>query len=127
MPTATNFDELFEEIVDLPALDVSLQTRLLTPELEGVRVALDEDDEDAFDEAVDTAIEQLDTPERRAVVARAVLSLRDLRRVDRRLAAAANIDVWTPDSALFQASVIQSIAVSVGAAETPSGLLVVSR
>jgi hypothetical protein len=114
------FDELFDEIVDLPILDVSLQTnlpRLLTPEMEHLRAALDREDEDAFDAAVDTVIDQLDTPERRAALARAVLHLRDLGRIDRRLAA----------SALFQASVVQSIAVSVGAAKTPSGLLVVSR
>jgi hypothetical protein len=124
------FDELFDEIIDLPTLDVSLQTnppRLLTPELERLRVALDEDDEDAFDDAVDAVVDQLDTPEVRATLARAVLKLRDLGRIDRRLAATAIIDLWTPHSGLFQASVVQSIAVSVGAAKTPSGLLVVSR
>ena len=77
--------------------------------------------------AVDTVADQLDTPERRAALARAVLHLRDLGRIDRRLAATAIIDLWTPSSALFKASVVQSIAVSVGAAQTPSGLLVVSR
>lgn len=125
-----DFDQLFEEIVDLPTLDVSLQVelpRLLTPEMERLRVALDEDDEEGFDEAVHTVVEQLDVPERRATLARAVLNLRDLGRIDRREAAVAIIDLWTPHSALFQASVIQAIAVSVGAAETPSGLLVVSR
>ena len=53
------FDELFDEIVDLPTLDVSVQVelpRLLTPEMEDLRVALDEDDEEAFDEAVDSVI-----------------------------------------------------------------------
>lgn len=124
------FDELFNEIVDLPTLDVSVQVelpRLLTPEMEDLRVALDEDDEEAFDEAVDSVIEQLDAPERRAALARAVLRLRDLGRIDSRVAAAAIIDLWMSDSALFQASVVQSIAVSVGAAKTPAGLLVVSR
>lgn len=58
------FGELFDEMVDLPTLDVSLQTnppRLLTPGLERLRVALDEDDEDAFDDAVETVVGQLDT------------------------------------------------------------------
>lgn len=124
------FDELFEEVVDLPTLDVSLQVdlpRLLTPELERLRVAIDEDDEDAFEGAVGPALGQLDTPERRAALARAVFSLREAGRIDARLAAVAMIDLWTRRSALFQSSVVQGLAVSVGAARTPSGLLVVSR
>jgi hypothetical protein len=124
------FDELFEEVVDLPTLDVSLQVdlpRLLSPELERLRVAIDEEDEEAFEVAVGPGLGQLDTPERRAALARAVLSLRDGGRIDVRLAAVAMIDLWTRRSALFQSSVVQSLAVSVGAARTPSGLLVVSR
>ena len=119
---------MFDDLVDLPTLDVSLQVdlpHLFTPAMQHLREALEADDEDTFDDAVNTAIRHLDTPQRRAALARAVLNLRDLGRIDRRLAAAAIIDLGTPGSALFQASVVQSIAVSVGAAETPSGLLVV--
>jgi len=124
------FDELFEEVVDLPTLDVSLQVdlpRLLSPQLERLRVAIEVDHDEAFEAAVDPALEQLDTPERRAALARAVLSLREAGRIDARLAAVAIIDLWTRRSALFQSSVVQGLAVSVGAARTPSGLLVVSR
>ena len=84
---------------DLPILDVSQTNlpRLVTPEMEHLRAALDEEDEDAFDAAVDTVIDQLDSPERRAALARAVLPLRDLGRIDRRLAATSIIDpVDTP-------------------------------
>ena len=124
------FDDLLEELVDLPTLDVTLQVdlpRLLSPELEHLRVAIDEDDEEAFEAAVDPALGQLDTPERRAALARAVLSLHEAGRIDARLAAVAVIDLWARRSALFQSSVVQGLAVSVGAARTPSGLLVVSR
>lgn len=124
------FDELFEKVVDLPTLHVSLQAdlpRLLSPELEWLRVAIDEDDDEAFEAAMAPALGQLDTPERRAALARAVLSLRDTGRIDARVAAVAVIDLGTRRSALFQSSVVQGLAVSVGAARTPSGLLVVSR
>lgn len=124
------FDELFEEVVDLPTLDVSLQVdlpRLLSPQLERLRVAIEVDHVEAFEAAVAPALEQLDTPERRAALARAVLSLREAGRIDAPLAAVAIIDLWTRRSALFQSSVVQGLAVSVGAARTPSGLLVVSR
>jgi hypothetical protein len=124
------FDELFEEMVDLPTLDVSLQVdlpRLLSPQLEGLRAAIEVDHVEAFEAAVDPVLEQLDTPERRAALARAVLSLREAGRIDGRLAAVAIIDLWAQRSALFQSSVVQGLAVSVGAARTPSGLLVVSR
>jgi hypothetical protein len=124
------FDELFEEILDLPTLDVSLQVdlpRLLSPELERLRLAIDEDDEEAFEAAVDAAVEQLDTLERRAALARAVISFRDAGRIDPEVAAVAMIDLWTRRSALFHASVVQAVAVTVGAVETPAGLLVVSQ
>jgi hypothetical protein len=124
------FDELFKEVIDLPALDMSLQVdlpRLLTPELERLRVAIDEDDDEAFEAVVDRAVEQLDTPERRAALAQAVLRAREAEWIDARLAAVAVIDLATRRSALFQSSVVRGLAVSVGAAKTPSGLLVASR
>lgn len=124
------FDELFEEMIDLPTLDVSLQAdlpRLLSPELEWLRVAIDKDDDETFEAALAPALKQLDTPLRRAALARAVLSLRDTRRINARVAAIAVIDLETSPSALFQSSVVQALAVSVGAARTPSGLLVASR
>jgi hypothetical protein len=124
------FDELLDEVADLPTLDVALQVdlpRLLTPELQRLRVAIDGGDEEAFETALDPALRQLDTPERRAALARIVLGFRDGGRIDARLAAMAVVDLWIPRSVLFRASVIQALAVSVGAARTPSGLLVVSR
>jgi hypothetical protein len=121
--------EEFDEL-DRPALDASLQVdppRLRSPELERLRVAIDEDDEEAFEAALGPVLRQLDTPERRAALARVVLSLRDGGRIDPRLAAVAVIDLCTRRSALFRSSVIQALALSVGAARTPSGLLVMSR
>jgi glycine/D-amino acid oxidase-like deaminating enzyme len=125
-----DFDELVEDVVDLPTMDVALQVdlpRLLTPELERLRLAIDEEDEESFEAVVDAAIDQLDAPERRAALARGALSLRDAGRIDPQLAAMAIIDLWTRRSALFHASVVQALAVAVGAARTPAGLLVVSQ
>lgn len=124
------FDELFEEMIDLPTLDVSLQAdlpRLLSPELEWLRAAIEKDDDETFKAALAPALKQLDTPPRRAALARALLSLRDTQRINARVAALAIIDLETSPSALFQSSVVQALAVSVGAARTPSGLLVASR
>jgi hypothetical protein len=118
---------LFDEVVDLPTLDVSLQVdlpRFLTPELERLRTAIDHDDDELFETAVDPAVEQLDTPARRAALARAVLHLSGARRIDPHLAAVAVIDLGARHSALFQSSVAQSLAVS---ARTPSGPLAISR
>jgi hypothetical protein len=99
----------------------------LGPELQRLQVAIGEDHEEAFEAALDPALRQLDTPERRAALARVVLILRDGGRIDARLASVAVIDLWTRRSALFQSSVIQALAVSVGRPMSPSGLLVVSR
>jgi hypothetical protein len=122
--------DLFDEIVDLPTLDMSLQVdlpRFLTPELERLRTAIAHDDDEMFETAVDPAVDQLNTPERRAALAWAVLDLRDARRMDSHLAAVAVIDLGARDSSLFQSSVVEALAVSAGAARTPSGLLIVSR
>ena len=120
-------DRLLDEVVDLPALDMSLQAdlpRVLTPELERLRAAIDEGEEEAFDGAVDLAVGQLDSPQRRAALAAAVVRLREHGRINRRVAAVALVDLGVRRSWLLRASVIQSLAVSTGAARTPSGLLV---
>jgi len=128
--TRDDFDRLFDEVIDLPRHDVALQLRLprlLSPELEELRVAIDDDDEDGVDELVGPALAQLDDPRARAELARAALALAEAGRIDPQVAAVAVIDLTTASSALLRSSVVQALAVSVGAARTPAGLLVVSR
>lgn len=125
-----DFDELFHEVVHLPVRDVSLQIclpRLLSPELEALRAAIDDDDDDAVDALVGPAVAQLDDPQRRAELAKAVMALAESGRVDNQVAAVAVIDLTTASSALLRSSVLEALAVSVGAARTPAGLLVASR
>jgi hypothetical protein len=130
-----DLDELFDQMVDLPAQDVSMQVRLprlLSPELEALRAAIDDGDGDGDgDEGVEplitSVLAELDDPQRRAELAAAVLSLADAGRVHPHVAAVAMIDLNCSQSALLRSSLLEALAVSVGAARTPGGLLVVSR
>lgn len=124
-----DFEELFDEMLDLPARDVSVQLdlpRLLSPELEALRAAIDDDDDEGVEELVEAALAQVDDALRRAELARAVLTLAEAGRVERRVAAVAVIDLACGSSALLRSSLLESLAVSIGAARTPAGLLVVS-
>jgi hypothetical protein len=122
----TEFRELYDEMIYLPELDVSLHLRLpsiVTPEIDDAMLALDDKDHDSFDEALHEAVEVLDTFERRLELAEAVLALRDRGLIDPKLAAVAIIDLNNPDSALLISSLAQAIAVKGGSEATPSGLL----
>jgi hypothetical protein len=124
------FDELFHEAVRLPELEMSVHLRLprlLSPELERLRAAIDAGDDEEFDDALAPALARVDTPERRAELARAVLVLRVAGRITARVAAMAMLDLTTTPSALLRASLGEALAVSVGAARTPAGLLVAAR
>lgn len=124
-------DEVFEKVVELAMVDASLQVelpRLLPPELERLRAAVADDDQDEFEAARPRALALFDTAEQRAALARAVLEARDEGRTDRRVAAVAVIDLAAQEgSALLASSLTQALAVSVGAARTPAGLIVMSR
>lgn len=127
--TRDDFEGLFGEMVGLPVRDVSVQLclpRLLSPELEALRGAIGNDDE-AVEVLVGPALAQLDTAQRRAELARAVLALADADRVGAQVAAVAMVDLTTGSSGLLRSSLLEALAVSVGAARTPAGLLVVSR
>jgi len=118
---------LFEGLVELPSLDLSLVLRLpdlLSPELSRLLGAVEDDDTDAADEALPAVLARVDTVEARAALARAVLALRAAGRVGPRLAALAVIDLEGGDDALLTASLIEAAAIAVGAARTPGGLLV---
>lgn len=126
--TRDEFEELFHEIVHLPEVDLALQVELpalVTPELARARAALV--DPKNFDAALGPVVASLDTPTRRAGLARAVLDLAAAGRVDPDVAAVAVIDLPTPDSAVFTSSVAEAVGVAAGAARTPAGLVLAAR
>jgi hypothetical protein len=121
---------LFDEMLDLPGRHLSLQVplpRLFPPELEALRVAIDDDDCDTTDELLDSAMARVDTAQRRASLVRTVLDLADSGIIDGALADTAIVDLDSRSSALMRMSLLHAVSVSVGASRTPSGLLVVSR
>jgi hypothetical protein len=123
--------DVFDEMLDLPEGHLSLQLplpKLLPPELEALRYAIDDDDPDAVDEHLEPALKLVDNPQQRTGLARAVLALADGGILDAAVADAALLDLDShPASALMGASLLQALSVSVGASRTPAGLLVVSR
>ena len=123
--------EHFDDMLDLPEQHLSLQLplpKLLSPELEALRYAIDDDNVDAVDEHLEPALKQVDTPLQRAGLARAVLALAENNAVDTTVADAAIVDLDSHDtSSLLRTSLLHALSVSVGASRTPSGLLVVSR
>lgn len=128
--TRGDFDELFDRMLDLPAQHLSVQLRLprlLTPDLEALRGAIEADDEDTIDDRIGPALLGLDTPERRVELAQAVLRLADDDAIDSGVASVALLDLGIHPSELLRSSLIQSLAVSAGATRTPSGLFVCAR
>ena len=120
---------LLDAATSLPTQDVSMQLPLpglLSPALEQLRTAVAEDDPDEV-AAVLAALAEVDTPIARAGLVRAVQGLRDAGRVSDQVAAAVAVEQASPSTELLKASLLEAVAVSVGAATTPGGLLVVSR
>ena len=132
------FDELFDEMLELPTRHLSMQVqlpRIRPPELEELCALLDDDDDDDWDvdhdEVVDDLLDRslalVDNPERRAELARAVLALVDGEEVPARVGNVAMIDLDGDDSELMRLSLLQAVCVSIGAEPTPSGLLIAGR
>jgi hypothetical protein len=121
---------LLEEAVGLPKQDVSMQLPLpglLSSALERLRSAVADDDPDEVAAAVPAALAEVDTPITRAGLVRAVLGLRDAGRVSDEVAAAVVVEQASRSTTLLRASLLAAVRVSVGAATTPAGLLVVSH
>ncbi|MHB1988649.1 MAG: YecA family protein [Acidimicrobiales bacterium] len=121
------FGELYDEVIYLPELDVSLHVPLpvvFTPDLESALYACSVHDGDAFDHALRAVLPSVDTIENRLRLAEAVLALRDLGRIPPRLAAVAVVDLNQAASAFLLSSLAQSVGVRSGDERTPSGLLV---
>jgi hypothetical protein len=122
---------LLDAATRLPTQEVSMQLplpRLLSPALERLRAAVaDDDPDDEVAAALPAALAELDTPLVRAGLVRAVQGLREAGRVSDQLAAAAVVEQASRSTELLKASLLAALRVSVGAATTPAGLLVVSH
>jgi SEC-C motif len=118
-------DRLWDGLIDLPALDLSLQVtlpKLIGPDLERLREAIEHDDPDWGSDALTAVHKQIDTPQQRARLADAIMRLRDQHRITRRQAAYAILDLHTKSTRLVAASLIEAVAVQIGAHRTPGGL-----
>ncbi len=115
-------------MIELPTIDTSLQLplpRLLTPDVERLLVAVEEDDLDGIDDALPAVLARVDTPLSRAQLARAVLALRDRGRIDPKVAAVALIELSAPKlQRLVSSAVVQAAGVILGEVATPRGLLI---
>jgi hypothetical protein len=118
-------DHLSERLTDLPALDLSLLVtlpKLIGPDLERLREAIEHDDPDWGWDALTRVHQQIDTPRQRARLADAIVRLRDQRRINRRQAAYALLDLHTRSTRFIAASLLEAVAVSIGVNRTPGGL-----
>jgi hypothetical protein len=120
---------LFDELLYLPEMDLSLQVPLpgiITPEIDQAISALQDDDGEKFDRVLATVVPTVDTVERRVNLAQAVIALRDQGRISAKLAAMAIFELDREQSILFTSAVAESIGVLAGDHRTPSGLLIAS-
>jgi SEC-C motif-containing protein len=117
---------LYGAVAELPSLDLSCQLRLprlLSPELERLRLAIIDDDDDEVQQALPDALAQMDNVVVRAELARAVIALREAGRVTDEVAAVALLDLDSDADALMREALVAALAVDCGAARTPSGLV----
>jgi hypothetical protein len=118
-------DDLWEDLLDLPATDLSLLVelpKLITPDLQRLRESIADDEPDWGVDALRAVAARVDTPRQRAQLADALVHLRDRHRVDRRQAAAAILDLDSGSTYFIAASLLEAVALSVGASRTPGGL-----
>jgi hypothetical protein len=111
--------------MDLPGVDLSLLVtlpKLIGPDLQRLRESIEHDDPDWGWDALTAVAKQIDTPQQRARLADAIVRLRDQRRINRRQAAYALLDLDTPSTRFIGASLLEAVAVSVGVSRTPGGL-----
>ena len=118
-------DDLWEALLDLPAVDISLLVelpKLITPDLQRLQEAIADDDPDWGWDAFTAVATQIDTPRQRAQLATALARLRDQHRITRRQAAAAILDLDSHSTRFIAASLLDAVALSVGVTRTPGGL-----
>ena len=118
-------EHLSEQLMDLPALDLSLLVtlpKLIGPDLERLREAIEQDDPDWGWDALTSLHKQIDTPQQRARLADAIVRLRDQHRITHRQAAYALLDLHANRRRLIAASLMEAVAIQVGVKRTPGGL-----
>lgn len=118
-------DHLSEGLMDLPAIDLSLLVtlpKLIGPDLQRLREAIEHDNPDRGWDALTSVHQQIDTPQQRALLADAIVRLRDQRQINRRQAAYALLDLHTRSTRFIAASLLEAVAVSIGVNRTPGGL-----
>jgi hypothetical protein len=118
------FEALLDDLWGLPCADLSLQVqlpKLLSHELSRLAEAVAQDDPDPW--LLEAATEKIDTALERERLARAVIAKADVAAIDRRLAAAALLDLASGSSIFLAAALLEAIAVKIGAARTPAGVL----
>jgi len=116
---------LWDGLIDLPTLDLSLLVtlpKLIGPDLQRLHEAIEHDDPDWGWDALTAVSRHIDTPQQRARLADAIIRLRDHGRIGRRQAAYALLDLHTASTRLIAASLLEAVAVQVGAHRTPGGL-----
>ncbi len=116
--------ELFEELWDLPKADLSLQVelpKLRSPALNRLCDAVTEEDPDP--QLLEAVVEVIDTPIERARLARAAIAGARAGTIGEGLANAALLDLGSDSRRLLRASLLQAVAVCVGVARTPGGVL----
>lgn len=124
-PSDTALHHLWENLMDLPGTDLSLLVtlpKLIGPDLQRLRESVAEDDPDWGWDALTTVTREIDTPQQRAKLADALIRLRDQHRLNRHQAAAAILDLDSRSTRLIAASLLQAVAISVGAEQTPGGI-----
>jgi hypothetical protein len=118
-------DHLSEQLLDVPLTDLSLLVslpKLIGPDLKRLQEAISRDDPDWGWDALTTVAKQIDTPQQRAKLADALVRLRDQHRLTRQQAAAALLDLDSRSTRFIAASLLDAVAISVGAEHTPGGL-----
>lgn len=116
--------DLFEGLWELPAVHLSLQVelpQLLSATLDRLCDAVADDDPDP--ELLDAAVAAIDRPTERARLARAVIAQTQAGAIGERLADAALIDLGSDSRQLLRAGLLEAVAVRVGVARTPAGIL----
>ncbi|HET7378822.1 MAG TPA: SEC-C metal-binding domain-containing protein [Gaiellales bacterium] len=118
-------DHLADELMDLPAIDLSLLItlpRLIGPDLERLCEAIEHDDPEWGWDALTAVHKQIDTPQQRARLADAVVRLRDQNRIGHRQAAFALLNLHSNSNRFIAASLLEAVAVHTGVKRTPGGL-----
>ena len=118
--------ELYEQALDLPALDPSLRMDLPQPvphQVGRLLRAVSDDDVEAVCAALPAALARVDTPVVRSELARVVTSRRDEGRIPPRVAAVALLELSTPRLRRLMESFLVRAALAAAGQEGPAGRL----